>query len=130
MNSFHLKTFPNQDYLLNPSRAERHYIFDRDGKKYIDLTAGGTSFNLLGSGNKKIHQGIINQMQKFEHLDCKSFDDENREILADILINTSDAFKDNPKKVFNFIKNQVAIIKNGLFLEISHTMELLVVLCQ
>ncbi len=100
MNSFHLKTFPNQEYLLNPSKAERHYIFDKNGKKYIDLTAGGTSFNLLGSGNKRIHQGIINQMQKFEHLDCKTFDDDNREILSDILINSSDAFKNNKKKVF------------------------------
>ena len=100
MSSFHLKTFPNQQYLLNPSKAIGHYIFDKNGKKYIDLTAGGTSFNLLGSGNKQIHQGIINQMNKFEHLDCKTFDDENREKLAHILVNSSDAFKKDQKKVF------------------------------
>ena len=69
------------------------------GRSILILLLGGTSFNLLGSGNKRIHQSIINQMQKFEHLDCKTFDDDNREKLADILINSSDAFKNN-KKVF------------------------------
>ena len=52
LNSFHLKTYPNQDYLLDPIKVEGHYIFDKTGKRYIDLTAGGTSFNLLGSRNK------------------------------------------------------------------------------
>ena len=100
LNSFHLKTYPNQDYLLDPIKVEGHYIFDKTGKKYIDLTAGGTSFNLLGSRNKKVHQGIINQLNKFEHLDCKTFSDDNREILSEILINTSNVFTSAPKKVF------------------------------
>ena len=133
LNSFHLKTYPNQDYLLQPIKAEGHYIFDKNGKKYIDLTAGGTSFNLLGSGNNKVHQGIINQMNKFEHLDCKTFDDDNREILSEILINTSNVFTSSPKKVFfsggsgsegiemamhlsyQFLKNQEIIKRNGSY---------------
>ena len=100
MNSFNLKTYPNQEYLLNPSKAKGHYIFDKNGEKYIDLTAGGTSFNLLGSGNEKVHKAIIKQMNKFEHFDCKTFEDENREILADLLVNTSNVFNSSPKKVF------------------------------
>ena len=98
--SFHLKTFPNQDYLLCPKSAFKHSIFDKDGKKYLDLTAGGTSFALIGYGNKKVEEAIVEQLRKFSHLDCKSFYDRNREELSEILINSSSAFKGTKRKVF------------------------------
>ena len=77
--SFHLKTFPNQPYTFEAEKAHNSFIFDSNGNKYLDLTAGGTSFSLIGSGNKRVHNAIANQLNKFEHLDCKTFDDKNRE---------------------------------------------------
>ena len=98
--SFHLKTFPNQDYILTPKNALNHSIFDKDGKEYLDLTAGGTSFALIGYGNKKVEEAILQQLSKFSHLDCKSFDDNNREELSKLLINSSPGFKETKRKVF------------------------------
>ena len=98
--TFNLKTFPNQDYILSPQKAINQTIIDKGGKKYLDLTAGGTSFALIGYGNKKVEDAIIEQLRKFPHLDCKSFDDSNREELSKILINSSDAYKGSNRKVF------------------------------
>ena len=98
--SFHLKTFPNQPYTFEAEKAHNSFIFDGNGNKYLDLTAGGTSFSLIGSGNKRVHNAISNQLNKFEHLDCKTFDDKNREYLSEILLTSSNVFKNDTKKVF------------------------------
>ena len=95
-----LKTYPNQDFLLYPSRSEGSFIYDGSNNKYLDLTAGGTSFNLLGSGNKKVHDAISNQLKKFEHLDCKTFFDENRERLSIKLLQGTNRGLENTHRVF------------------------------
>jgi len=98
--TYHLKTFPQQKYILEPQRAFDHTIVGKDGTEYLDLTAGGTSFALIGYGNKKVETAILKQLRKFSHLDCKTFEDKNREKLSEILINSSPAFKNKKRKVF------------------------------
>ncbi len=98
--TYHLKTFPKQKYILEPTKAINHTIVNRDGKEYLDLTAGGTSFALIGFGNNKVENAIIEQLRKFSHLDCKTFEDSNREKLSEILITSSPAFKNTKRKVF------------------------------
>ena len=80
--------------------AKGHRIIDEKNNQYLDLTAGGTSFALIGYGNELIEEAIVNQLRNFAHLDCKTFEDENREILSEILINSSNAFKNQKRKVF------------------------------
>ncbi|AWU40088.1 aspartate aminotransferase family protein [Blattabacterium punctulatus] len=46
--------------------ADGNYIYDKDGKKYLDFVAG-LSVNTLGHGNKKIKESIKNQVEKYLH---------------------------------------------------------------
>ena len=87
--SFHLKTFPNIDYSFRPVAARGCFIKTSDGKEYMDLTAGGTSFNLLGSNSNIVEGSILERLRTFAHLDCKSFYDENRELLSQLLLEAS-----------------------------------------
>ncbi len=98
--TYYLKTFPDQDYILKAKKAKGHRITDEHNNQYLDLTAGGTSFALIGYGNEIIEKAIIDQLRKFSHLDCKTFEDQNRETLSEILINSSNAFKNCKRKVF------------------------------
>ena len=49
------------------SHAKGIYIFDKEGKKYIDLVAG-VSACTLGHSNKKILQSIKEQLSKYTHV--------------------------------------------------------------
>lgn len=53
--------------LLEFERAEGIYLFDRQGKKYIDLISG-ISVSSLGHGNERVKQAIRNQVDKYMHL--------------------------------------------------------------
>ncbi len=52
---------------LEVSHAQGIYIFDKDGKKYIDLVAG-VSACTLGHSNKQILQSINQQLSKYTHV--------------------------------------------------------------
>ena len=53
--------------LLDIDRAEGCWIFDKYGKKYLDLVAG-VSANVLGHGNKRINEAIKKQVDKHLHV--------------------------------------------------------------
>jgi acetylornithine/N-succinyldiaminopimelate aminotransferase len=53
--------------LLDIERAEGSFIFDKNGKKYLDLVAG-VSANVLGHGNKVINEAIKAQVDKYLHV--------------------------------------------------------------
>lgn len=46
--------------------ADGHYIYGKDGKKYLDFVAG-VSVNTFGHGNKKIKEAIKEQVEKYLH---------------------------------------------------------------
>jgi acetylornithine/N-succinyldiaminopimelate aminotransferase len=64
-----------QQYIMNTygrfplvlEKGEGSYLFDTQGKKYLDLCAG-IAVNALGYNNAKINEAITNQMQKLFHV--------------------------------------------------------------
>jgi len=80
-----LSTFPSQAQLKGISHCDGPYIYTADGSRLLDMTAGGTSFALLGWNNRAVNEAIISQLEKYSHLDYKSFEDPNRELLASLL---------------------------------------------
>ena len=53
--------------LLDIAKAEGCWIYDKSGKKYLDLVAG-VSANVLGHGNEKINTAIKEQVDKYLHV--------------------------------------------------------------
>jgi len=59
------------------------------GIKVFDTTGGGTSNCTIGWGNDQVLRAMSSQMMRICHSDYKSYKDENREILADLLVSIS-----------------------------------------
>ena len=57
----------NSPLLLEIERAEGIYLYDKAGKKYIDLCSG-VSVSNLGHRNKKVVQAVKEQLDKYMHL--------------------------------------------------------------
>ena len=62
------------------------FLYTKNKKKYIDATAGMTGSISLGWGNSKIEGKIIKQLKKIAHIDYKSFKDENRDLLKNLIL--------------------------------------------
>lgn len=52
---------------IEVSHAKGSYIFDTDGKKYLDFVAG-VSANSLGHNHPKVSEAIKNQVDKYAHV--------------------------------------------------------------
>ena len=46
------------------SKAKGCYIWDLDGKKYLDLSIMGIGTNILGYANSKVDQAVIDNIKK------------------------------------------------------------------
>lgn len=57
----------NFPLLLDIEKAEGCWIYDKSGKRYLDLVAG-VSANVLGHGNDKINTAIKEQVDKYLHV--------------------------------------------------------------
>ena len=66
--------------------AKGPYVYTEDGKKILDLTAGGTSYAILGWQHPTVNQAIIQQLDRFGHIDYKIWIDDNLEKLTDLLL--------------------------------------------
>ena len=53
--------------MINVSKAKGSYIFDENGKKYLDFVAGVSACS-LGHTNKKITNSIKKQLDKYLHV--------------------------------------------------------------
>lgn len=67
-------------YNISLSHGNGVILYDKKGKKYIDLLAG-VAVNLLGYNNKRINNAIISQTKKYIH-SSRWFYNENQEKLA------------------------------------------------
>lgn len=63
----HVAQTSNTPMLLNITKAEGVYLYDNDGKKYLDLISG-IGVSSYGHGNVKIIDAIKNQADKHLHL--------------------------------------------------------------
>jgi len=77
-----MKSFDNtvKPYDVQLAYGKGVFLFDKKGKKYIDLLAG-VAVNLLGYNNKKINNAINKQVKKYIH-SSRWFYNENQEKLA------------------------------------------------
>ena len=75
--------------LIQITKGDGIYLHSK-GKKILDTTGGGTSFAVLGWNNKEINKSILEQLNKFHHLDYKIFKDDNIEKLSKILLSKAE----------------------------------------
>lgn len=52
---------------INAERAEGVYLYDRDGKRYIDFSSQLMSVN-IGHGNRKVQQAVADQMNELSYV--------------------------------------------------------------
>jgi len=74
-------------------RGEGAYLFDNDGRRYLDMISG-IGVNVLGYGNESVKKAIVEQVEKYLHL-SNLFVQEPQVELAELLIRLS-----GYKKVF------------------------------
>ena len=81
-----LYTFFDGQKKISIRSGNEIYIYDSNGNKYTDLTAGNTGHALLGWSNNKIVKDITKQLKKISHIDYKYWKDDNRTLLANLLL--------------------------------------------
>lgn len=84
-----LSTFIGQETLGSVEKCSGPFIETRQHGRLLDLTAGGTAYALIGWGNQSVNSSIRDQLEKFSHLDYKTYDDPNRHELADLLTSSA-----------------------------------------
>jgi acetylornithine aminotransferase len=88
---FFFSTYKRLDVYIK--RGDGVYLFDNEGKKYLDMISG-IGVNVLGYGNENVKRAIIEQIEKYLHL-SNLFVQEPQLELAKLLIEIS-----GYKKVF------------------------------
>jgi len=81
-----LRTFLNEPIPPFVHKGEGIYLYMKNGEKYLDTTGGFTSHAILGWTQPTVTEAIIEQAKKITHIDYKTFSDENRDKLADLLL--------------------------------------------
>lgn len=89
-NSKLFRVFPNDEISPFVDHANGSYIYTKNQKRILDLTAGGTSYSILGWNNQEINNAIIKQLSNFGHIDYKIWSDENTYELAELLLSKSE----------------------------------------
>lgn len=83
---------------INPiviDRAEGIYMYDKEGKRYTDMSAQLVNLN-VGFGNRDIEEAIRKQAEKYCFV-APSYASENRAVLAKMIV---DLLPDNFGKIF------------------------------
>jgi adenosylmethionine-8-amino-7-oxononanoate aminotransferase len=75
---------PRQDYAV-AVRGEGPYLFDRDGKRYLDAS-GGAAVSCLGHSDRAVIEAIQRQLDRLPYAHTSFFSSEPMEALADALI--------------------------------------------
>jgi len=79
------RVFTSYSNLPRVEKAEGNYIYS-EGKRFLDLTGGGTSYAILGWNNEEVNSAIRRQLAKFTHMDYKIWDDPNTLELAELVL--------------------------------------------
>ncbi len=67
-------------------RAEGIYLYDRDGRKYIDGSGGSSVVTTIGHGVKEVSQAMYDQAQKFSFYPAHAFTNEKFLELSDLVV--------------------------------------------
>jgi len=84
-----IKTFPRNPPLEAVTKTKGHYIYTKSGRKFLDATAGGTAYAVIGYNNPRVLNAIKSQLNSYSHLDYKTYADPNREELASLLCSSA-----------------------------------------
>ncbi len=84
------RVFPNDPVPPFVEKSEGIYIYLKDGTKYLDTTAGSTSYSILGWKHQDVMKAMNEQMNRFCHMDYKMWSDENAEELASLLLSKAE----------------------------------------
>ena len=76
--------YPREAYPV-AVRGEGAYLFDRDGKRYLDAS-GGAAVSCLGHSDKAVVKAIQEQLARLPFAHTSFFTNEPMEALADALI--------------------------------------------
>ena len=124
--------FKNQSQITkNPigleiSHAKGIYIYDKNGKEYIDLVAG-VSACTLGHSNKKIIKSINDQLKKYSHVMVYG------EYIQDPQINLAKKLSDNLPKKLNcsyFVNSGTEAIEGAIKLAKRTTKKSEIIFCK
>lgn len=80
----------NEDVPPFVDHAEGMYIYPQDGRKLLDVTAGSTSFAILGWSHPVVLGAMQEQLKRFTHMDYKVWSDPNVEDLASLLLSRAE----------------------------------------
>ncbi|HEX2198127.1 MAG TPA: aspartate aminotransferase family protein [Burkholderiales bacterium] len=75
---------PRQPY-ARAVRGEGAYLYDREGKRYLDAS-GGAAVSCLGHSDRAVIQAIQQQLERLPYAHTSFFSNEPMEALADALI--------------------------------------------
>lgn len=83
---FVFRKFPNDSSPPIVMRGDGAYLHLSDGRRVIDMTAGWTSYAVLGYNHPEVLDAMRVQMEKFCHIDFNAWTNPALEDLARILI--------------------------------------------
>lgn len=75
---------PRQSY-ARAVRGEGAYLYDRDGKRYLDAS-GGAAVSCLGHSDRAVIQAVQQQLERLPFAHTSFFSNDPMEALADALI--------------------------------------------
>ena len=81
-----LQKFPNEKIRPYIERGEGIYFYTEDGRKILDMTAGYTSYAVLGFSHPEVLNAMKEQMQKFCHMDYNLWSNVKLDELAELLL--------------------------------------------
>ena len=80
--------YQDKSRLPTASHGEGIYIYDTDGKEYLDGCSGAVAAN-LGHHNKRINKAAMEQLEKIAFAYRKQFENEPADQLAELLVQLS-----------------------------------------
>lgn len=84
------RVFPNDPTPPCVDYADGMYIYTKNGEKLLDMTAGTTSYAVLGWNHPEVNDAIKKQLTRFSHMDYKAWSDENTEAVATLLLSRAE----------------------------------------
>jgi adenosylmethionine-8-amino-7-oxononanoate aminotransferase len=84
------RVFPNDPIPSYVDYAKGIYIYTKEGEKILDMSAGGTSYAVLGWQHPDVNKLLHRQVDRFGHMDYKLWSDEHTDELAELLISRAE----------------------------------------
>lgn len=82
--------------LTKVSKAKGVYLYTKN-RKILDTTSGSNHFCTLGWGNRNVIKSMKNQLNKYSHIDIKTWHDENLDKLSELVVSKK---KHNLNRIF------------------------------